>query len=127
MSIKSILSLAVMVTAAAAGAIQARCNPNPPAIKDANTVTLALYGDSGCCDAPFQTISLGVVGTCHTINAPGLGWEQAVGQNMFGQGIKIWTFTDTNCQSNGKFIDLHNSNTCDFRGEQFQSIKLATA
>lgn len=115
MSLNSLIILAVAV--ALQTTLNTACTPGHPAIKDSNTVTVALHADLECCDAPFQTTSMGVLDECHTATAGFLSFEQAVGQNMFNRGIHILTFTDTNCQNNLRFYSLTNGDGCDFEGD----------
>ncbi|KAJ6536335.1 hypothetical protein B0H19DRAFT_384095 [Mycena capillaripes] len=115
MFLKSLVALAVAV--ALQTTLSTACTPGHPAIKDANTVTVALRADLDCCDAPFQTTNMGVLDECHTATSGFLSFEQAVGQNKFNQGIHILTFTDTNCQDDLRFFSLTNEVTCDFEGD----------
>ncbi|KAF7362927.1 hypothetical protein MVEN_00643700 [Mycena venus] len=115
MSFKSLITLAVAV--ALQTTLSTACTPANPPIKDANTVTVALRADLACCDAPFQTTNMGVLDECHTATAGFLSLTEAVGQNMFNRGIHIWTFSDSNCQDDGRTIQLSNSEGCVFAGD----------
>ncbi|KAF7368300.1 Alginate-lyase2 domain-containing protein [Mycena venus] len=119
MSFKSLITLAIAV--ALQTTLSAACTPAHPPIKDDNTVTVALRADLNCCDAAFQTTNMGVLDECHTATAGFLSFVESVGQNMFNRGIHIWIFSDTNCQDDGRNIQLTNNLGCVFAGDDVVS------
>lgn len=97
-----------------------------PAIKDDYTVTLGLFSDGGCCTS-VQTMSMGVLDSCHNANQSFQGFSQSVGQTMFGRNIKLLTYAGSDC-TNGTFntYDLSNYGSCFSSDNPWDSFKIAS-
>ena len=100
-------------TSSPGGSSPTACAVTGPGNDNDNTVTLALYKSSTCCDsAAMQTFKIGTLGVCHTASDTFDGITQSVGQNLFGQGIHIKAYFNTNCGGNGTTINLSNYAGC---------------
>ena len=126
MLLQAFLSFALLF--GAPPALASFCDDSSPAIKDANTVTLSIYADGVCCVAPVQTTTMGTLGRCHSAVIPVYGFKQAVGDNMFGRGIKVLVFETTVCTGKPRVFSLTNSGVCDEtvggEGWQFNSFMI---
>lgn len=121
MFVKSLISVTVLLAAQAK--FGSACSQGQPAIKDDNTATLNFFGDS---DALVQTISLGAVGTCHTLNGGANTFNIAVGQNLFGRNLRIETWPSSDCSGEFQVSVLTNAATCYISDlGDWHSVKLA--
>lgn len=93
----------------------APCDSSQPTKKNDNTVTVKLFNEDTCCHA-VETSSIGVWNVCHNSNQPFSALEQAVGQNVFNHGIKIFTYAQRDCGGqqfpSASGLSLTNSGAC---------------
>ncbi|KAH8681363.1 hypothetical protein BX600DRAFT_446375 [Xylariales sp. PMI_506] len=120
-SLKS-LTVSFLVALQTAGTLTLACSHGQPAIKDSNTVTVNLFDEF---DNWFQTTSMGVLNECHNADDWFVTFNQAVGQNMFGRNIHIYTYTGVDCTGDYFVTDLTNNDVCWVLGEKCQTFQIA--
>ncbi|KAJ4288361.1 hypothetical protein N0V88_007400 [Collariella sp. IMI 366227] len=97
-------------------------SPKQPPNDSDNTVTLSLFGDTGCCSTPIETSKIGKFGVCHTSNAPFKGTTMTVGQNLFGRNIHVRQYASKDCSNTAwGQVSLSNKNLCYIGSGQYQS------
>ncbi|KAK4446234.1 alginate lyase-domain-containing protein [Podospora aff. communis PSN243] len=80
-----------------------------------NTVGLAFYADGPCCRR-FQAMKIGNFNVCRDITTDITGYTLRVGQNLFGRGIRIQTFTGAGCTGTMHSSSLSNQGSCNAGG-----------
>jgi hypothetical protein len=87
--------------------------PKQPDNDSDNTVTVSLFGDTGCCSDPVETSKIGKFGICHNANAAFKGSTMSVGQNLFGRNIHVRQYASRDCKDSAwGQISLSNKNVC---------------
>jgi hypothetical protein len=79
-----------------------------------NTVTVKLFFENSCCH-PIETANIGQFNKCHNSNRPFTTLKQAVGANLFDQGLHIIAFAELDClgpQAPANGISLTNNDVC---------------
>ena len=102
------------------------CNSTPPKQKSDTTVVLELFKESSCC-TPVETAAIGKLDVCHNADAGFKAIKQAVGEDMFGRGIRIQLFSSRNCADKAwAQTDLSNKDVCVYGSETYLSFRIAS-
>src|SRR5581483_9763004 len=90
----------------------------------ADTLSLKFYSAPSCSAIPFQNFTIGVLNECHnTVETYHAFYENHIASSFFGRNLRVFSFSDQNCEGDFSQLDLSNG-LCGI--EEGKSFKIAT-
>ncbi|KAL7952086.1 hypothetical protein V8C42DRAFT_306101 [Trichoderma barbatum] len=106
------------------------CDGPPGSPKLGSEASVQLYTDSDCCHTGGGAIVWGGLDgdTTYSCYTPGYSFalKEAVGQAVFGHGVHIIAYSDSNCQNQAATIAMTNAGTCFNQGGLYKSYRIGT-